>query len=319
MNEHVAHQSEVAVKVPGGRLSVLDHGGSGRDVLLVHSVGQTGAVWDQVVPHLVPHARVVSLDLRGHGRSTAEFSSMAEATDTLRVDLADVITGLALDSPVVVGYDIGARLAVELALASPELVGAAVAVDCSLTEPAEVLERFVAEMDDGEMQHNLAERFAFGAAGTGPVEQELFTVVRAFESLPDWMEAAGNLEAAVRRARRSVREHPDGTWTRRPRAEATQLFALANGPGPRGQGREMLAQVRIPTRLVVVSEGRFGRLDTELLDLVDGSPCLDLALIDGDGQVLDHRSHEVAGQIRLAAASADNPVKCVTQRIPADA
>lgn len=300
---HSEPPREWAVQVPGGHLAVLDHGGSGPDVLLVHSIGQTGALWDLVVPHLVPHAHVRSLDLRGHGRSTAELLGGTDLADTVD-DLLTVVHDLSLRSPVLVGYDIGGRLAVEAALAAPELIGAVVPIDCSLVEPAEVLAEFASQLRDTNMRDSLCSRFALGVTGQDGVDLELFALIRAYQSLPDWMETSGNLDDAERRTLRSVRVNPDGSWERRPTRAAAELMASGHDRGPHGQGREILTRLRVPTRVVVFTEGHFGRLDAGLLQLVSGSEFLDIGLIEGNGRILDREPEEVAGQIRLAAAAA---------------
>lgn len=60
---------EIAVPVPGGSLAAIDYGGTGRDVLFAHSPGFNARQWDEVAE--LVSTRCVSIDLPGHGHSTA--------------------------------------------------------------------------------------------------------------------------------------------------------------------------------------------------------------------------------------------------------
>jgi pimeloyl-ACP methyl ester carboxylesterase len=63
---------EIRIPVDGGELTALDHGGDDRrPVLLVHGSGHNAAAWNAVAARLAPDRRVVAVDLRGHGHSTA--------------------------------------------------------------------------------------------------------------------------------------------------------------------------------------------------------------------------------------------------------
>ena len=51
------------------RFHYRDWGGRGWPVVLLHGLASTSHSWDLVAPLLVEHARVIALDLRGHGLS----------------------------------------------------------------------------------------------------------------------------------------------------------------------------------------------------------------------------------------------------------
>jgi len=100
--------------------------GTGPALLLLHGWGASGRVWQACLPDLVRDHRVITLDWRGCGRSDRplEGNSIAGVVK----DLAAVIETLEVE-PTVVGSSIGGVFATELALARPELVHHAVAVD----------------------------------------------------------------------------------------------------------------------------------------------------------------------------------------------
>ena len=88
-------------------------GVSGERLVLVHGFTQTGRCWGAVAEDLARHHEVVVVDAPGHGRS--------EAAD------ADLLTGAELlgetgGEATYVGYSMGGRLALHLALQRPDLV-----------------------------------------------------------------------------------------------------------------------------------------------------------------------------------------------------
>lgn len=97
-----------------------------RTVLALHSFGTSHEVWRPMRPFLGSDVRLVAPDARGHGRSqhTAHGHSIAHQVR----DLVHLIETLELDRPLVVGSSLGAVVATELALARPDLVGAAMIV-----------------------------------------------------------------------------------------------------------------------------------------------------------------------------------------------
>ena len=65
--------------------------GAGAPVLLVHGYPLSGALWDDVVPHLESDFRLIVPDLRGHGRSDAgDSASMDELADDLVAVLEEI-------------------------------------------------------------------------------------------------------------------------------------------------------------------------------------------------------------------------------------
>lgn len=99
------------------RPHVVDHGGAGRSVLLLHGLGGSHAGWMQVGPLLARHARVRALDLPGFGLSPRTGRSDVPSS-------ADVVERLLdEDGPaVLVGSSMGAVVSLLVAVERPELV-----------------------------------------------------------------------------------------------------------------------------------------------------------------------------------------------------
>jgi pimeloyl-ACP methyl ester carboxylesterase len=70
--------AEHRITTPHGTVAVVDHGGDGPSVLLLHGGGRTLADWELVRPHLRGR-RVVAADLRWHGFSSDEGDVSLEA------------------------------------------------------------------------------------------------------------------------------------------------------------------------------------------------------------------------------------------------
>ncbi|MFK8023105.1 MAG: alpha/beta fold hydrolase [Ilumatobacter sp.] len=89
----------------GTTIAYDDHdGGDGTPVVLVHGITESSVSWDPVIPRLTSGRRVVSVDLRGHGRSGTAQDYGFEA---LAGDVTAVIDHLGLERPHIVGHSLG--------------------------------------------------------------------------------------------------------------------------------------------------------------------------------------------------------------------
>lgn len=96
---------------------VCDVAGAGTPVVLVHAGIADARMWNPLMPSLTGEHRVIRYDLRGYGRSPLPPGDFSHVDD-----LAAVVTAVA-DGPVhLVGASLGGRVAVDLALARPDLV-----------------------------------------------------------------------------------------------------------------------------------------------------------------------------------------------------
>jgi 2-succinyl-6-hydroxy-2,4-cyclohexadiene-1-carboxylate synthase len=114
-------------------------GGSGAArVVLVHGFTQTLAAWAPVGDRLAHRFEVVRVDLPGHGRSGAVRAGFGEAAG---------LVGAAGGAGTYVGYSLGGRLCLRLALDRPDLVRALVLVGASpgIADPGERAARRAAD------------------------------------------------------------------------------------------------------------------------------------------------------------------------------
>ena len=96
--------------------------GSGPPLLLLH--GFTGSVrsWDEVRPGLARVARIVAVDLIGHGRSAKPADPRRYSFEWSVRDLTALLDALDLGAAHVLGYSMGGRLALWLATRRPQRV-----------------------------------------------------------------------------------------------------------------------------------------------------------------------------------------------------
>jgi 3-oxoadipate enol-lactonase len=106
------------LEVPGGKIS-YEESGRGPPIVLLHEGIADRRMWNREFPLLARDHRVVRYDLRGYGGSppaTSEYSPVR--------DLVALLTRLGMTRPLIVGPSVGGKIALDLALAHPESVGA---------------------------------------------------------------------------------------------------------------------------------------------------------------------------------------------------
>jgi pimeloyl-ACP methyl ester esterase len=197
--------------------------GRGAPVLLVHGWSSESGVFAGLASTLAPRRRVIAPDLRGHGRST---SSPSFSIADLAGDLSALAGALDLSRAVLVGWSLGAQVALEaLPALGPRLAGLALVSGTP---------RFVA---DASWPHGQPAR-TVEALGLRVRRDPARTVARFFDD----MFAPGELPEADRARVASVRA---SLAPPRPGALLAGLDALA-----RGDQRPRLADVRVPLLVV---------------------------------------------------------------------
>jgi len=119
------------------RLHYLEWDGRGAgSIVLVHGNSANAWWWRWTVEAMdARYARIVALDLRGHGDSAwvnpPDYSPVVYGDD-----IARLIRALALDRPVVAGHSMGGIAALAFAQRFPALARAIVAIDVAVTSTA---------------------------------------------------------------------------------------------------------------------------------------------------------------------------------------
>jgi len=134
------------------RLHALDYGGAGTPVVVLPGITSPAITMDFVARRIGDLVRPVVLDVRGRGLSDGggrhTLEEYAEDTEA-------VIRGLALDSPLLLGHSMGARIAAVVAARARVPVRGAVLTDPPTSGPGRgpyptPLAAFLAQLDQAE-------------------------------------------------------------------------------------------------------------------------------------------------------------------------
>jgi 2-succinyl-6-hydroxy-2,4-cyclohexadiene-1-carboxylate synthase len=95
--------------------------GCGPALVALHGFTGSIAAWDLHVPALAERRRLLLVDLPGHGRTHLPDPDIA-TVERSAADLAALLLDMAAAPADVLGYSLGARIALRLAIAHPEVV-----------------------------------------------------------------------------------------------------------------------------------------------------------------------------------------------------
>lgn len=204
-------------------LAVRDFGGDQPPMLLLHGAGGNLATMTTLARALRPHHRVITVDLRGHGRSGEGVWTW----DAALADLAAVCVQLELERPAVVGHSLGGMLAALWGQRHPESAGV-VSLDGT---PPPTRPAHLPGLDPEKAEAELARLHAV-------LDQMQAAAGRVIEAdqLPDLVERqqmaardmGANEKVWIEGFRRNL-VHENGETSTRPSAAATaQLRTLVN-------------------------------------------------------------------------------------------
>jgi pimeloyl-ACP methyl ester carboxylesterase len=191
------------------RLAVHDFGGSGTPVLLLHGAGANLTVMKVLAQELTSRFRVVTVDLRGHGRSA---DGLWEWPAVLG-DLEETCDRLGLYRPAVVGWSLGGMIAAMWAERHPECP-AAVSIDGT---PPPVRPDQCAGLDPARARAELARlHAAFSAMSASQAEpltpEALDAMIEAHRVMA--RRNGGSEDMAVEGLLRNLRTQDGRTWLR---------------------------------------------------------------------------------------------------------
>jgi 2-succinyl-6-hydroxy-2,4-cyclohexadiene-1-carboxylate synthase len=235
------------------------------NLVLLHGFTNTGASWDQVVAALPQRYRPLAPDIRGHG-------SASEVRPVSLAGVVDDVTAMATGPFELVGYSMGGRLALHVALALPGRVRRLILIGASpgIADPAARAERVAAdERIAGEVSAMTIEAFADRWAQTGVLADQ-----------------PPSVRAAVGRQR--LRNTPAGL--------AAALRGLGTGALPSLWGR--LGGLTVPVDLVV------GERDTKFQaiaqEMAAALPAARVHVVAGAGHAVHLEAPEAVAELVAA-------------------
>lgn len=102
-------------------------------VMLAHGLATDLTMWDDLVPHLVPHYRVVRYDARGHGGSAATPGEYS--LQMLAADAVGIMDALGLDRVHYAGLSMGGMTGLALALDHGQRLASLAVCDARASAP----------------------------------------------------------------------------------------------------------------------------------------------------------------------------------------
>ena len=226
-------------------IAVRDFGGDAPPLLLVHGAGGNLATMTTLARALRPRHRVVTVDLRGHGRSgDGDFS-----WDAAVGDLAAVAVHLDLVRPSVVGHSLGGLLAVKWGQRHPDSPGV-VSLD-GIGAPTRVAQ--LPGLDPDKATAELAGLTAAfdGVAALAGREVSAEQQAAMIEGVRELARQVGAAEKTLIEGFRRNVTVADGVTTLRPSAAVTaQLRDAMNGFDPLGEH----VAVQCPLLVVLATE-----------------------------------------------------------------
>ena len=106
---------------------LIDWGGRGEWLILLHGLASQAHIWDLVAPLLTASFRVIAINQRGHGLSDKPDSGYDFATVT--ADLEAILTAQKIDRAVLAGHSWGGNVALQYAVDHPDRVSGLVLID----------------------------------------------------------------------------------------------------------------------------------------------------------------------------------------------
>jgi pimeloyl-ACP methyl ester carboxylesterase len=176
----------------GVRLFFAEHPCSGdgepgtEALVLIHGWSCDSSDWAPVLDGLTAKHRVVTVDLRGHGRSGSAGEDCSPST--MADDVLAVLAHLGLGQVVVVGHSAGAEVAATISVRHPGRVRAVVAIDPAYGFPADTREslRAIARRLDIDARQVVGEQFArFDASPATSAELAALHRAAALRCRPD--------------------------------------------------------------------------------------------------------------------------------------
>lgn len=131
MTAHIVNSTWTShiADLDGVKIRYLDNGGSGPVVVCLHGTSMTAHAWGHFGASLKGEARVIAVDMRGHGASDRPNTTYTIAE--MAGDIARLAEKLGLERITLVGSSVGNQVAVSFAAAHPERVAGLILSDPS--------------------------------------------------------------------------------------------------------------------------------------------------------------------------------------------
>jgi 2-succinyl-6-hydroxy-2,4-cyclohexadiene-1-carboxylate synthase len=270
------------VRVNGIDFHVEDHG-SGPPVVLLHGFTGSVASWVPISRNLARDHRVIAIDLIGHAASSAPVDPSRYEFDQALHDLSELTAQLRIARASWLGYSLGGRLALGMAIDYSDRVSSLILVSAT------------AGIHDEHERHQRAEADEDMARRIEDAGIEAF--VDEWERLPIW-ESQRTLPDEVSRVQRDIRR-------------GNSAVGLANSLRGMGQGSqpsywERLGEIEVPVLLMAGALDRkyvgiAGQMGVRIVDAT-------LSVVPGAGHAVHlERPREFIEDVRAFLTRCEGP------------
>ena len=176
------------------RIHYTDQGVGGPTLVLVHGWSCDGTYWGAQVAEFAKTHRVVTVDLAGHGQSSA--GRVTYTMELFGEDVVTVLKALDLKDVILVGHSMGGAVIVEAALQAPDRIGGLVGVEnfqnISLSLPESAIANFMGPFRQNF--HDSVEEWVAGMFAGGPGTELARAVASDMASAPENVALGAMLE-----------------------------------------------------------------------------------------------------------------------------
>ena len=183
--------SHLVTGAHGNTLHVLEWSNTGVPMVLLHGHGNEAHLWDDFVPSVSDHYRVLAVDQRGHGDSAWDDKGRYHPKD-MADDLENILEHFEIDRFVLIGFSMGGRVSMVYASRHPERLAGLVLVDIAPELDARGIARIGNEM----------------AEQRAPV----FTSIEEYTRMLSLNYPAGRPAALLRMATHGLKRREDGLF-----------------------------------------------------------------------------------------------------------
>lgn len=232
----------------GGQIPVLDFGGAGPDVLMLHHIGAGPLEWQQTAQALAGRVHAVSLALRGHGGATAPTLRGIAA----RADLVLAARQLGLDRPVLAlaGW-ISSAFGLAAAIEHPRGFRSIVTVNGTLQPTRHQIEEEIDVVNSPQMLAYFRDRFRMDEVVPTRAELTALVTAKVAHMREDWaIDERSDVEAEVWAG---IRELPGG-WSTSPGSKDLTRHYEFDTDDPLFPDRGLYQRLSIPLHIVHATE-----------------------------------------------------------------
>lgn len=215
--------------INGIEISYRDQG-SGVPAIFIHAFPLNQSMWDDQFSRLREHCRVITLDLRGFGRS--ESPQGPSSMDEMAADVRGLMTFLGVDRAVLVGLSMGGYVALAFYRNYPNAVSAMVLADTRASaDTSEARERRLKSAEKAE------------AEGSSVIASDMIPLLLGETTLETRPEIVARVRSMI---------------------EANPPFVIASAQramAARRDSTELLASIDFPVQIVFGSEDKLTNLE----------------------------------------------------------